>query len=236
MALDLNEKPWYVALSVGLVVGIIAFVLMHVYVYKEQLKQIEKTETTIDELDREIEKGRAAKANIQKLEDFSIEAREERTRGTILQTNVPDMVLACWTAGNTQPPNRGVRCAGVDIAESTAITVRHRGVGSVNSVNVVRVGFTPSEVIAGPTTTVAPAAPATTAPPASVAPTTPETTPVPTTAVSHHRSGRWRSTTSESSSGGADMGAMRRARDRPCQPPDVRRRPRRPRPPAAGRC
>lgn len=69
MALDLNEKPWYVALSIGLVVGIIGLVLMHVYVYKDQMVRIEKIETKIDELDREIEKGRAAKANIQKLEE-----------------------------------------------------------------------------------------------------------------------------------------------------------------------
>ncbi len=69
MALDLNEKPWYVALLVGLGVGAGIFFGAHHYVFTEQLKKIEKTQTSIDELDREIQKGRAAKANIQKLED-----------------------------------------------------------------------------------------------------------------------------------------------------------------------
>ena len=69
MAFDLNEKPWYVALIIGLVLGIAVFVVMQVYVFKDIQLNIEKTEVTIDELEREIEKGRAAKANIQKLEE-----------------------------------------------------------------------------------------------------------------------------------------------------------------------
>ena len=69
MALDLNEKPWYVAAIVGAVVGIGLFVILHVYVFKDIQKNIGKVEVSIDELEREIEKGRAAKANIQKLEE-----------------------------------------------------------------------------------------------------------------------------------------------------------------------
>ena len=69
MALDLNEKPWYVALLVGLGLGIGLLFAVHHYVFKDQLRNIESTQTSIDELDREIQKGRAAKANIQKLED-----------------------------------------------------------------------------------------------------------------------------------------------------------------------
>jgi type IV pilus assembly protein PilO len=69
MAVDLNEKPWYVAFIVGLVLGIGLFVILQVYVFKDIQTGIEKTEVSIDELEREIEKGRAAKANIQKLEE-----------------------------------------------------------------------------------------------------------------------------------------------------------------------
>jgi type IV pilus assembly protein PilO len=49
MAIDLNSKPWYVAAIVGVVLGIAMFV--------------------IDELEREIEKGRAAKADLPRLEE-----------------------------------------------------------------------------------------------------------------------------------------------------------------------
>jgi MYXO-CTERM domain-containing protein len=52
--------------------------------------------------------------------DFSIEANEERSRGTMLPTSEPNLAVACWTAGNTQPPNKGVRCGGIDTAEGTA--------------------------------------------------------------------------------------------------------------------
>ena len=59
-----------------------------------------------------------------KTQDFIIERREERTRGTILPTGDPAMVAACWTAGNTQPPNRGVRCAGIATANQGNIEDR----------------------------------------------------------------------------------------------------------------
>lgn len=69
MALDLNERPWYVALLIGLVVGGVLFFILHSYFFKDLMKNIEKTETRIDEMEREIQKGRAAKVNIQKLEE-----------------------------------------------------------------------------------------------------------------------------------------------------------------------
>ncbi len=69
MAVDLNQKPWYVALGIGLAIGIAGVVGAHFYVFKDQIAAIEKAETSIDELDREIEKGLAAKANIQRLEE-----------------------------------------------------------------------------------------------------------------------------------------------------------------------
>jgi MYXO-CTERM domain-containing protein len=58
--------------------------------------------------------------SIQKTQDFSIEANEERTRGTMLATADPTLAVACWTAGNTQPPNQGVRCAGLDTTTAQA--------------------------------------------------------------------------------------------------------------------
>jgi type IV pilus assembly protein PilO len=69
MAIDLNEKPWYVAVIVGAVLGIALFVVLQMYVFKDMKAEITVLETTIDELVREIEKGRAAKADLPKLED-----------------------------------------------------------------------------------------------------------------------------------------------------------------------
>ncbi len=52
--------------------------------------------------------------SIKKLWDLSIEANEERSRLTIIPTTIANLVVACGTAGNTQPPNKGVRCYGVN--------------------------------------------------------------------------------------------------------------------------
>ena len=69
MAIDLNEKPWYVAVIVGAVLGIALFVVLQMYVFKDMQTEIGNLRTTIDELEREIEKGRAAKADLPKLEE-----------------------------------------------------------------------------------------------------------------------------------------------------------------------
>ncbi len=69
MAIDLNSKPWYVAAIVGVVLGIAMFVVMNIYIFKDIRTQIERLETNIDELEREIEKGRAAKADLPRLEE-----------------------------------------------------------------------------------------------------------------------------------------------------------------------
>ena len=69
MAIDLNSKPWYVAAIVGVVLGVAMFVVMNIYVFKDIRTQIERLETNIDELEREIEKGRAAKADLPRLEE-----------------------------------------------------------------------------------------------------------------------------------------------------------------------
>jgi type IV pilus assembly protein PilO len=69
MAIDLNSKPWYVAAIVGVVLGVAMFVVMNIYVFKDIRSNIERLETNIDELEREIEKGRAAKADLPRLEE-----------------------------------------------------------------------------------------------------------------------------------------------------------------------
>ncbi len=69
MALDLNDKPWYVPALVGAVLGIVILFLANMYVYKDHKKQQQGLTNKIDELEREIEKGLAAKANLPKLEE-----------------------------------------------------------------------------------------------------------------------------------------------------------------------
>ena len=69
MAVDLNEKPWWVALLVGLVLGTALFVVLQMYVFKPIQEDCERAQDTINELEREIEKGRAAKADLPRLEE-----------------------------------------------------------------------------------------------------------------------------------------------------------------------
>jgi len=69
VAIDLNSKPWYVAAIVGLALGVALFVVMHMYVFQEIETQIEGLESNIYDLEREIEKGRAAKADLPRLEE-----------------------------------------------------------------------------------------------------------------------------------------------------------------------
>ena len=69
MAVDLNTKPWYLAAIVGLVLGVALFAVMHMYVFKDIQAHIERLEANISDLEREIEKGRAAKADLPRLEE-----------------------------------------------------------------------------------------------------------------------------------------------------------------------
>ncbi len=69
MALDLNDKPWYVALIVGLVLGGALYAAMHFYVFEDIRADIASRETNIAKLEREIEKGRAAQRDLPKLEE-----------------------------------------------------------------------------------------------------------------------------------------------------------------------
>lgn len=69
MALDLNEKPWYVALLIGLGLGAALLFAVNHYFFKDIRKNIEKTEASIQTLEREVEKGRAAQRDLPKLEE-----------------------------------------------------------------------------------------------------------------------------------------------------------------------
>ncbi len=69
MAFDLNEKPWYVALIVGLVLGVVLYVVMGRYVFSPIEQNITTLEASIEKLQAEIRKGRAAKRDLPKLEE-----------------------------------------------------------------------------------------------------------------------------------------------------------------------
>lgn len=69
MALDLNEKPWYVAVILGVVLAVALYAVMQTYVFKDIEKDKVKIEDSIVDLEREIEKGRAAKADLPRLEE-----------------------------------------------------------------------------------------------------------------------------------------------------------------------
>jgi type IV pilus assembly protein PilO len=69
VAIDLNDKPWYVALIVGVILGVVILFLMNMYFYKPQKADIADLEQKIYKLEREIEKGRQAKADLPRLEE-----------------------------------------------------------------------------------------------------------------------------------------------------------------------
>ena len=60
MALDLNEKPWWVPLLIGIVLGGAMFFGAHTQWpnFKKMLRDIQTLHENIAQLEREIEKGR----------------------------------------------------------------------------------------------------------------------------------------------------------------------------------
>lgn len=80
MALDLNDKPWYVALIIGLILGGAAYAAMHFYVFEDIRAESEKRRENIAKLEREIEKGQQAKANLPALKEKVRELEVELER------------------------------------------------------------------------------------------------------------------------------------------------------------
>jgi uncharacterized protein (TIGR03382 family) len=52
--------------------------------------------------------------------DFRQEPNEERTRPAAIKTPIADTMLACWAAGNNQPPDKGLRCGLINTADTVA--------------------------------------------------------------------------------------------------------------------
>jgi hypothetical protein len=57
--------------------------------------------------------------SIEKRYDVEIEPREERSRPTVIAPTPtdPEIAYVVWTAGNTQPPNRGVRAGAIYVGD-----------------------------------------------------------------------------------------------------------------------
>ena len=69
MAFDLNEKPWWVPVLIGLVLGAALYWAANAYIFKDLRKQIASINASIESLEREIEKGRAAQRDLPRLEE-----------------------------------------------------------------------------------------------------------------------------------------------------------------------
>ena len=72
MALTLEGKPWYVAAAVGAVIAIILLFAVHNYMVKPIKEEIAAADARIEELDKQIQNGRAAE---RKLPQFREEVR-----------------------------------------------------------------------------------------------------------------------------------------------------------------
>jgi MYXO-CTERM domain-containing protein len=52
--------------------------------------------------------------------EINTEPNEERTRAEVSMTSIPGHMLACWAAGNNQPPDKGLRCGLINTAPGVA--------------------------------------------------------------------------------------------------------------------
>ena len=64
MAVTLDDKPWWVGLIVGLVLGVGVLYAVEAFVVKDYKKQIKSADTKIAELDEKIQQGRAAERKL----------------------------------------------------------------------------------------------------------------------------------------------------------------------------
>jgi type IV pilus assembly protein PilO len=95
MAFDLNEKPWYWAVITGLVLGVVLYFVMDRYVFQDIRREIAASQTEISKLKREIEKGRAAKRDLPKLqaEIRNLEMELDRLRRILPTRRETDTLL-----------------------------------------------------------------------------------------------------------------------------------------------
>ena len=95
MAFDLNEKPWYVALLIGAVLGVVLYLVMNSYVFKPIRQDISSLNDGIAKLQREIQKGRAAKRDLPKLEEEirNLELELDRLRRILPTRRETDTLL-----------------------------------------------------------------------------------------------------------------------------------------------
>ncbi len=95
MAFDLNEKPWYWAIITGLILGVVLYFVMDRYVFQQIRQDIGAIETNISKLEREIEKGRAAKRDLPKLEEEirNLELELDRLRRILPTRRETDTLL-----------------------------------------------------------------------------------------------------------------------------------------------
>jgi len=63
-----------------------------------------------------ITKDAAGKVTVKRAWDISVESQEERTRMYVVPTAIPEHVFYCDAAGNSQPPQIGIRCGLVNAA------------------------------------------------------------------------------------------------------------------------
>jgi type IV pilus assembly protein PilO len=64
MALTLDDKPWYFGFGVGIALAIAAIVAVHYLLVQDIEEQIHGAESTIADLDKKIEQGRAAERKL----------------------------------------------------------------------------------------------------------------------------------------------------------------------------
>ena len=95
MAFDLNEKPWYWAVITGLVLGVVLYFVMDHYVFQQIREDISASQTEISKLKREIEKGRAAKRDLPKLQEEirNLELELDRLRRILPTRRETDTLL-----------------------------------------------------------------------------------------------------------------------------------------------